>query len=125
VTEIERAFAEAIAKVTNAAGTRGELQIDGNLDYESFRLDENEPCVQLASRAVQSFGRAPELAVTNGGLDANWLSRHGIPTVSLGCGQLNQHMANEALSVTDFQDACRIALALATGGPMDASMPQL
>ena len=35
----------------------------------------------------------PELAITNGGLDANWLTAHGIPTVTLGCGQQNIHTA--------------------------------
>ena len=27
--------------------------------------------------------------ISNGGLDANWFSARGIPTVTLGCGQVN------------------------------------
>lgn len=114
VAEIEKAFRQAAAEVKNAAGTTGSVHIDGRLDYESYRLNDQEPCVRLAAEAVRAIGRQPELAVTNGGLDANWLVKHGIPTVSLGCGQLNPHTVSEALVITEFQDACRIALRLAT-----------
>ena len=55
-----------------------------------------------------------EFAVTNGGLDANWLTAHGIPTVTLGCGQRNIHTAREQLDIAEFQRARRIALRLAT-----------
>ena len=41
--------------------------------------------------AVEAEGLEPELAISNGGLDANWLTAHGIPTVTLGCGQRNIH----------------------------------
>lgn len=117
VAEIDKAFQHAAAEVKNAAGATGSVQIDGRLDYESYRLNDQEACVRLAAEAVRAIGREPELAVTNGGLDANWLVKHGIPTVSLGCGQLNPHMVSEALLVPDFQDACRIALRLATAAP--------
>jgi len=117
VAEIEKAFRKAAAEVKNAGGATGSVQIDGRLDYESYRLNDKEPCVGLAADAVRAVGREPELAVTNGGLDANWLVKHGIPTVSLGCGQLHPHMTSEALLVPDFQDACRIALRLAAAVP--------
>ncbi len=117
VAEIEKAFRNAAAEVKNAAGVTGSVQIDGRLDYESYRLHDKEPCVRLAADAVRAIGRQPELAVTNGGLDANWLVEHGISTVSLGCGQLHPHMVSEALCVPDFEDACRVALRLATAMP--------
>jgi tripeptide aminopeptidase len=114
VSEIDKAFRQAAGQVKNVAGNSGSVKIDGRLDYESFRLADGEPCVAAAASAVRSVGREPELAVTNGGLDANWTTRHGIPTVSLGCGQLNQHMVSEALDLAEFQDACRIALRIAS-----------
>jgi tripeptide aminopeptidase len=117
VAEIEKAFRQAAAEVKNAAGATGTIQFDGRLDYEAYRLNRQEPCVRLAAQAVRAIGRQPELAVTNGGLDANWLVKHHIPTVSLGCGQLDPHMVSEALLVPDFQDACRIALLLAAAAP--------
>ena len=39
---------------------------------------------------------------------------HGIPTVTLGCGQINQHTTDEVLDLEAYQDACRAALCLAT-----------
>ncbi len=113
VSEIEKAFRKAAKEVRNVAGAKGEVAIDGRLDYEAFRLAPKEPCVEAAASAVRSIGREPELAIANGGLDANWLFAHGIPTVSLGCGQLNQHMVDDSMDVAGFQDACRIALRLA------------
>ncbi len=114
VTEIEKAFRRAAKSVKNVLGAMGDVTIDGQLDYESFLLDKQEPCVQMAAAAVQAIGRVPVYAIANGGLDANWLTAHGLPTVSLGCGQLNQHMVQEALDVEQFHDACRIALRIAT-----------
>jgi tripeptide aminopeptidase len=114
VKQIEQAFQKAARKVRNAAGQHGRVEIDGRLDYESFRLVRDEPCVVAAASAVAAAGSEPELAISNGGLDANWLSAHGIPTVTLGCGQRNIHSVDEQLDVADFHLARRIALRLAT-----------
>ncbi|MCY2993521.1 MAG: M20/M25/M40 family metallo-hydrolase [Planctomycetota bacterium] len=114
VAEIERAFQRAVREVKSAAGATGRVDLDGRLDYEAFRLAEDEPCVQAAADAVRAIGREPELAISNGGLDANWISAQGIPTVSLGAGQVNPHRTDEALNVAEFEDACRVALRLAT-----------
>ena len=115
VRRIEQAFRRAAKHVKNHEGKAGQVRIEGRLDYEAFCLPTNHPCVQAAQAAVRQIGNTPELAIANGGLDANWLTARGIPTVSLGCGQLHQHTVKEALDIRQFQDACRIALALATG----------
>jgi tripeptide aminopeptidase len=114
VREIERAFQRAARQVRNTAGRRGSVQFDGRLDYESFRLARDEPSVSAAAAAVEAEGYEPELAISNGGLDANWLTARGIPTVTLGCGQRNIHTAQEQLDLADFHLARRIALRLAT-----------
>jgi tripeptide aminopeptidase len=114
VKEIVEAFKRARASVRNIHGKRGSVQFQGRLDYESFRLSREEPCVVEAVRAIEAEGLEPELAVTNGGLDANWLSAHGLPTVTLGCGQRNIHTTQEELDIAEFQMARRIALRLAT-----------
>jgi tripeptide aminopeptidase len=88
--------------------------LEKRLDYESFRLPGNDLCVQIAEQAVRSLGQEPERAIANGGIDPNWINRHGIPTVSLGCGQVAPHTVREALDVERFREACRIALRLAT-----------
>lgn len=114
VKEIELAFQRAAREVRNAAGNRGTVSFEGRLDYEAFRLKRDEPNVAAAFVAVKSEDREPELAISNGGLDANWLTAHGIPTVTLGCGQRNIHSVSEELDIADFHLARRIALRLAT-----------
>ena len=115
VREIERAFRRAAAQVQSDSGVPGSASVQSRLDYEAFRLSRDEPCIRVAEQAVRSVGLEPERAVANGGIDANWLYRHGVPTVTLGCGQLNPHTVREALDVERFREACRIALRIATG----------
>ena len=115
VAEIERAFAIAAEQVANEAGLHGEVSFDGRVDYESFRLADDSPTVRAAALAVEATGKTPELAISNGGLDANWLSSRGIPTVTLGCGQRNQHMKTEWADIPEFLFACSVAKRLATG----------
>jgi tripeptide aminopeptidase len=116
ISAIEKAFHDAAKQVRSAQGKRGKVTIDGRLDYDSFRLGESEPCVAAAETAMQSIGLKPLRAVSNGGLDANWMFVHGIPTVTMGCGQVNVHTTSERLDIKAFNHACRIALRLATGG---------
>jgi tripeptide aminopeptidase len=116
VAEIEKAFKNAAKEIKSSEGKRGSVRFDGRLDYESFLIDRQEPCVALAEAAIRAAGRTPMQAISNGGLDANWLNAHGIPTVTLGCGQMNVHMTSEMLDLAGYRDACRVALRLATGG---------
>lgn len=116
VAEIEKAFQRAVKSVKSNDGSRGSVEIDGRLDYESFALPTNSPGVIAASEALDHYGLEAELAIANGGLDANWLSARGIPTVSLGCGQKNQHMVTESLNIQQYLTACNVAIHLATDG---------
>jgi tripeptide aminopeptidase len=115
VRAIEKAFRDAARRVKATDGRSGSVVVSGHLDYEAFRLDEQEPCVIAAQRAVEAIGLTPRLDVSNGGLDANWMAAHGVPTVTLGCGQHDIHTTDEWLDVDAFEQACRIALRLATG----------
>jgi tripeptide aminopeptidase len=114
VKEIEAAFERAASAVRSASGGHGRVKFEGRLDYDSFRLSRDEPCVAAAATAIEAEGLAAEYAITNGGLDANWLTAHGIPTVTLGCGQRNIHTVSEQLDIAEFHRAQRIALRLAT-----------
>jgi tripeptide aminopeptidase len=114
IKAIEKAFTNAAKEIQSSEGQRGSVLIEGRLDYEAFLIDPKSDCVELAEAAVTAVGRQPQKAVSNGGLDANWLNAHGIPTVTLGCGQMNVHMTSEMLDLPAFRDACRIALRLAT-----------
>lgn len=113
VAAIEHAFRQAAQDVRNSDGAVGEVSIQGRLDYESFRLRDDEPCVLVAEAAVRDAGGSPRRNISNGGLDANWLTAHGIPTVTLGTGAIHAHTTSEYLDLPQFRLACRVALRLA------------
>ena len=114
IKAIQQAFQRAAREVENVDGSRGSATIQGHLDYEAFRLAADEPSIVAAEAALRSIGVEPVRAISNGGLDANWMTAHGVPTVTLGCGQMNPHTVSERLDVAAFQTACRVALRLAT-----------
>ena len=103
-----------MSAVVSVAGTKGKVKIEERVDYESFKLENNEMCVRHAEAAILAVGGNPTRAITNGGLDANWLTERGVPTVTMGCGQENVHTVHERLHIASFETACRIALRLAT-----------
>ncbi|GIW84138.1 MAG: peptidase [Gemmataceae bacterium] len=110
----QAAFQRAARKVKDCEGRTGRVVFQSRLDYLPFRLAEDAPVVQRAVRAAQAVGLEPVLRVTNGGLDANWLVKHGIPTVTFGAGQNEIHTVQEFVDLDEFDRACRLALALAT-----------
>jgi tripeptide aminopeptidase len=114
VREIERAFQKAAKEVRSEDGSGGRVTVDGRLDYESFRLEQDDPSSQAAASAVAAEGLDVDYAIANGGLDANWLTHRGFPTVTLGCGQHAIHTTDEWVDLDEFAAACRIALRLAT-----------
>jgi len=115
VAEIKAAFTRAVAQVKNAAGKRGSFKFDIRLDYESFCLSDKDPSLLAATRVLKALGLNPRAEVANGGLDANWLTANGIPTITMGAGQQNAHTLNERLEIKEYLNGCRVALALATG----------
>ena len=85
------AFQSAASQVTDHQGKKAKVHFEARRDYYPFRLKENAPVVQAAVAAAESLGWEPDLRITNGGLDANWLVRHGVPTITFGAGQNNVH----------------------------------
>ena len=95
-------------------GRTAKVKFTSRLDYLPFRLKDDAPVARRAAAAVRAIGRQPNLRVTNGGLDANWMVKHGVPTVTFGAGQNEIHTVKEFVDLTEFKDGCRVALALAT-----------
>jgi tripeptide aminopeptidase len=113
IRAIEQAFARAARSVRSSEGARAKVEIEGRLEYEAFQLSADQPCVEVAEQVIRGVGGKPERAVSNGGLDANWLTARGIPTVTLGGGQSRPHTTDERLNLPEFRQACRIAVRLA------------
>jgi tripeptide aminopeptidase len=83
------------------------------LDYHPFKLKEESEVVRQALAAAERVGWQGQLAIANGGLDANWLTRRGIPTITFGAGQNHVHTIDEYVSIKPYLNACRYALSLA------------
>lgn len=108
------AFTKAAADVTNSAGKAGRVRFTVRTDYHPFRMKETAPVVRRAVAAVTAEGHTPDVRVANGGLDANWMVRHGVPTVTFGAGQNEVHTVDEWIDLAEFEAACRLAVRLAT-----------
>lgn len=108
------AFAQAAAGVTNRDGKAGRVKFTTRTDYHPFRLKDDLPVVRRAVAAVAAEGMSPLVRTANGGLDANWLVRHGVPVVTFGAGQNEAHTVDEWIDLKEFEAACRLALRLAT-----------
>jgi tripeptide aminopeptidase len=112
--EYKAAFRLAAERVRDDRGRRAKVKFIARLDYYPFRLRDDATVVQRACRAVESLSGKPTVKVANGGLDANWVVRHGVPTVTLGAGQNEIHTVDEWVDLTEFVAGCRLAIALAT-----------
>lgn len=110
------AFAKARHKVKDTSGAMAEVKFDHAPAYPPFNLDKKGAVVQHAARAVSALGLEPTYVFSNGGLDANWLDKHGIPTVTIGAGQYEIHTVNEYVDLPEYAQGCRLAIALATLG---------
>jgi tripeptide aminopeptidase len=108
------AFAKAQADVQDADGATAEVTFRSKPAYPSFNIADDAPVVKHAKKAVESLGLKPTTLFSNGGLDANWLVKHGVPTVTIGAGQYEIHTIKEYVDVPEFLQGCRLAVALAT-----------
>lgn len=110
----QTAFRAAASQVRDATGKTAKVKFDSRLDYAPFKISENAPVVQIARNAVSACGLEPRLKIADGGLDANWMIKHGLPTVTFGAGQNNIHTVEEFVDLNEFAAGCRVAVALAT-----------
>ena len=108
------AFAKAKAAVVDHEGDTAEVKFSQVKSYPPFKLDENTPVVNRATKALKMLGLEPNNLFSNGGLDANWLDKHGIPTITIGSGQAEIHTIKEYVNLPEFEKGCRIGVLMAT-----------
>jgi tripeptide aminopeptidase len=110
----EAAFEQAAKRVKNSEGKTGRTRFKAHTDYHPFHLRDSLPVVRRATAAVAAIGGKPNVRTTNGGLDANWMVRHGVPTVTFGAGQNEVHTVDEWVNLDEYERACALAVGLAT-----------
>ena len=88
-----------------ATANRAASSSRSQTEYYPFR-DEGHPARRQARcRGGQRFGGTPAIRAGNGGLDANWLVRHRVPTVTVGTGQNEPHMIDEWINRDEYERA--------------------
>jgi tripeptide aminopeptidase len=110
----EGAFQKAREAVKDHEGEMAGVSFTHKPSYPPFNLDESSPVVRRATKAMTMLGLKPNYLFSNGGLDANWLDKHGVPTVTIGAGQAEIHTIKEYVNLPEFATGCRLALLLAT-----------
>ena len=108
------AFEKAAKGVKNSEGKVGRVKFKAETDYFPFHMKESLPVVNRAVAAVSAMGGAPAMRAANGGLDTNWMVRHGVPTVTFGAGQNEPHTVDEWINLDEYDKACALAVQLAT-----------
>ena len=103
-------FEKAAKSVTNDQGKTGHVQFTTISDYNAFKLKKSEPCVNIASQAVEAVGQKPNPLVMDAGLDANNFNEKGLPTVTLGTGSHKFHQVEEYVDLQEYQTACEVLL---------------
>jgi tripeptide aminopeptidase len=114
VDTYRRAFHAAARRMPGSTGAVAEVGFHSRVQYHPFRIDPEGELVCFARDRAIALGLTPELRISDGGLDANWLSRHGVPAVTFGAGQRAIHSVDEHVDLADYLAGCRLAVALAT-----------
>lgn len=110
----EEAFTKAQSELTDDAGDTAGVKFSHVASYPPFELGKETPVVKRATKALQTLGIQPVYVFSNGGLDANWLDKHGVPTITIGSGQAEIHTIKEYVNLSEFEKGCRIGVLMAT-----------
>ena len=115
ITKAYRAeFFKASKVVKNSLSQFSKIKFHSEREYFPFLLEKNNHVVRNSISVAKSLGWTTKLDFSHGGLDANWIVRHGIPTITFGAGQNKIHTKEEFIKIKDYLSACKYAIALAT-----------
>ncbi|MBW9116936.1 M20/M25/M40 family metallo-hydrolase [Rhizobium cauense] len=110
----KEAFAKAKSEVTADEGDTAEVKFSHKPSYPPFELGKDTPIVKRATKALQMLAIEPVYVFSNGGLDANWLDKHGVPTITIGAGQAEIHTIKEYVNLKEYEKGCRLGVLMAT-----------
>lgn len=97
---------EIVNTICTAVEKQGaKAEADVVLKYNSFLVDENSKVVELAKDACTQFGFEPNVGLTGGGSDANFINAYGVPCVILGTGMSNVHTVDEYIKEEDLYNS--------------------
>ncbi|WP_164668681.1 tripeptidase T [Virgibacillus doumboii] len=101
---------DAFEKTAEELG--GSAEVDVQVMYPGFNLDEDDEVVKIAQNAAKKIGRDSNLQKSGGGSDANIISGLGIPTVNLAVGYEEIHTTNERIPVDELVKVTELVTAI-------------
>jgi tripeptide aminopeptidase len=81
--------------------------------YDTYRLSDNDPVIQLAQHAAADLGLETGLREAGGGSDANVFNAMGLPTCVLGTGMRYIHTHQECIAIADLVRSARWVIKIA------------
>lgn len=101
---------EIVNTICQSAEKYGAAKVEAEAEnkYSSFLVDENSKVVELAKAACAGCGFKPEVTLTGGGSDANFINAYGVPCVILGTGMSNVHTVEEFIKEEDLYNSAYI-----------------
>ena len=111
--EYNKAFNDSANLLKNIDNETAKIKFKKNLDYYPFLIDKNSDVVKISQQISKSEKFSGKVVTSNGGLDANWLVRKNIPTITFGNGHYKPHSIDEYVLIDEFYDACKYAISLA------------
>jgi tripeptide aminopeptidase len=96
VAHMKEAFHQA------AADFGAEVVVNVKRMYETYRLEEEHPVLQISQAAARSLGLETGLRQAGGGSDANVFNAFGWPTCVLATGMRQIHTHHECIAVADL-----------------------
>ena len=111
----ENALVSAANEVKTNTGQTAKVEFHSHIDYEAFLIPEDSAIIQKAFKAANKTGLSPKLELGRGGLDSNWIVKHGIQSLTFGAGQHEIHTIAEYVDMAEFKSGCDLALELALG----------
>jgi tripeptide aminopeptidase len=114
---MQKAFEDAAAEM----GGRAEVIIKN--DCAAFKLNEDDPVVDVAKRAAAKIGRSCSLFAAGGASDANIFNGFGLPTAILACGYEDVHSKGEWIPVEELIKLAEVVLAVTSIVAEDSALP--
>lgn len=93
-------FVRQAGIVSNETGAK--IDATYHIDYHSFSVNADSPCIQAASRAFDAIGIDMKVEHGAGGFDANRLNGYGIEMIGLSTGYSKNHTTDESVVMDDL-----------------------
>lgn len=103
---IEKYLAEVNNTFTTTAKEFGAaFEMEKNLEYLTFKVEESDPVITMASQAMRNMGLTPNIHGGGGGMDGNYFNQNGIKAVGISPDYRKVHTPEESQPI-DSLVAC-------------------